>query len=65
MRWKRREAGICPQQTEMEIVEREGSECRRMKGGETEWWGKGRERVQSVGGGESHACCLSEGEMNV
>lgn len=50
VRWKRREAGICPQQTEMEIVEREGSECRRMKGGETEWWGKGRERVQSVGG---------------
>lgn len=45
-------------QTEMETVEREGSECRRMNGGETEWWGKGRERVQSVGGGERPACSL-------
>lgn len=34
----------------MEIVEREGSECRRMKGGETKWWGKGKGEGAERGG---------------
>lgn len=48
------EAGIGPQQTELEMAGERGA-ASEWREGETERWGNGRE---SAGGGERHASCL-------